>query len=186
VTWRGLSTRVLGPADQVLHLCVHGMYARLSEGVAVLRWAPDVVAVLRRHPAEGSRGMDWQRLLAQAGRRRLILPLRAALEFLSGLPGTSAHLPAGVLSQVRAARPGPLEAREFRLRTRGPGMLGYLPALWLHYRRQHEAAGTPATFGGFVEFMRALWGVETRAMPGVTLSMGLRLLRRHVKRWRAT
>lgn len=178
VTWRGLHTRVLGPADQVLHLCVHGMYGRLSEGVSVLRWAPDVVAVLRRHPDRGIHGMDWPRLLDQAERRRLVLPLRAALEFLNGLPGAGTIVPAEFLSELRATRPGPLEAREFRMRTRGPGMLGYLPSLWLHYRRNGDAAGTSATFGGFLEFMRALWGVDTRAMPGVAFGMGVRLLRR--------
>jgi hypothetical protein len=178
--WQGVSTRMLGPADQLLHLCVHGMYGQQSEGVAVLRWVPDAIAVIRRHAdAEGTGadvGVDWQRLVEQSRARRLIMPVRAALEFLADLPGTV--VPNSVLLSLQSMTPDPLERREFLAQRGRTGPLGYVPILWLQYRRNCEATGGRATFAGFLDFLQSLWGVERHEMPGVALGMGWQLFRR--------
>lgn len=180
VTWQGVTTRTLGPADQLLHLFVHGLYGQRSEGVAVLRWVPDAVAVIRHHArgeatAEGD-GVDWERLTRQAQARRLIMPVRAAVEYLTGFGVV--RVPESTVHVLRAMAPDPLEVREFRAHGKRGGMLGYLPILWLQYRRTTEALGRAVTLGGFLDFLQALWGVGRLEMPGVALGMGLRLFRR--------
>ena len=180
VAWQGVTTRVLGPADQLLHLFVHGMYGQRSEGVAVLRWVPDAVATIRLHSRDGGspegNGVDWERLVDQARERRLVLPVRAAIEYLAALKVIA--VPESTVLSLQAVPSDPLEAREFHAHSVRGGMLGYLPILWLQYRRNTEAVGGKVTIGGFLNFLQALWGVERWEMPGVALSMGLRLLGR--------
>lgn len=180
VTWQGVPTRTLGPADQLLHLFVHGIYGQRSEGVAVLRWLPDAVAVIRHHAggagtADGD-GVDWTRLTQQAQARRLIMPVRAAVEYLRGFGVV--RVPESTVHALGAMAPDPIEVREFRAHGKRGGMLGYLPILWLQYRRTTEAIGDAVTLGGFLDFLQALWAVDRREMPGVALGMGLRLFKR--------
>jgi aryl carrier-like protein len=65
----GQKVRILNPADQLLHICVHGTDS------SPIRWIPDALAVLRSTP-----DLDWDRLLAQAHKKTLTLMIGRALE----------------------------------------------------------------------------------------------------------
>jgi hypothetical protein len=97
-------------------------------------------------------------------------------ELLADLPGTV--VPNSVLLSLQSMTPDPLERREFLAQRGRTGPLGYVPILWLQYRRNCEATGGRATFAGFLDFLQSLWGVERHEMPGVALGMGWQLFRR--------
>jgi len=64
----GRKVRILNPADQLLHICVHGT------DLAPICWISDAVVVLRSTP-----NLDWDRLLTQAQKRNLALMVGNAL-----------------------------------------------------------------------------------------------------------
>jgi len=94
--------RILNPADQLLHICVHGTDS------PPIRWIPDALAVLRRTP-----GLDWDRLLAQAHKKNLTLMIRRALEHVQR--DFADHLPSEVLTDLRRSRVSPCESYEYWL-----------------------------------------------------------------------
>src|SRR4029079_7229644 len=62
--------------DQVLHACVHGA---AWDYFGTLRWAADSTIILRARQAT----FDWSYLLEQCRLRRVIIPIRNCLEYLS-------------------------------------------------------------------------------------------------------
>lgn len=97
-------TKVPGPADQLLHVCVHGA---LLERVAGARWIADALTVIRY-------GVDWDRLVEQAIERRLTVVASAALgllarEFPESVPAHAlqalAVAPAGLVERAAHGRP---------------------------------------------------------------------------------
>jgi hypothetical protein len=75
LTTGDFSSRMLCPADQLLHCLTHGL--RANE-VATVRWVADAVMILRREP-----GLDWQRLLDQTARLRFGQPMATGLAYLT-------------------------------------------------------------------------------------------------------
>lgn len=72
IDFAGETVRILHPADQLLHICVHAV------DVEPICWIPDAVAVLRATPQ-----MDWDRLVEQARQRKLSLMTAKALRLAS-------------------------------------------------------------------------------------------------------
>jgi len=73
-SFEGLPFRILDPADQLLHILVHGSP---FEMLAPIRWIPDAVILIR-----ATSGLDWERFTFQARKRRLTLEIDGALEYL--------------------------------------------------------------------------------------------------------
>lgn len=84
----GHKVRILNPADQLLHVCVHGI------DLPPIRWIPDALAVLRRTP-----DLDWDRLLALARKNTLTLMISRTLEHIER--DFSADVPPEVLADLR-------------------------------------------------------------------------------------
>jgi hypothetical protein len=82
----GIQALMLDPADQLLHVCVHG--ARWC-GTIPIRWVADSMIILQKYP-----DLDWQRLIQQTIKNRLMLPMQTTLEFLV------THLAAPIPSEV--------------------------------------------------------------------------------------
>lgn len=122
----GVRTRALGPADQLLHVCVHG--ARWSE-VPPFRWAADALTVMR------SSGMpvDWPRLLDQARARGFVLEMRDTLSFLSA--ALDAPVPPTVLRSLQTTPVPAVERAAHAVRIRRPGVVGPFLIMLDHYRR---------------------------------------------------
>ena len=123
---RGERTLALAPADQLLHVCVHGA---AWNPISPVRWAADAFEVMQRPGGE----LDWDRLVELGRRARLTLALAAALRFLAD--DLEAPVPAAALAAARGdpglddraggvpgARPAPLAAprRRPRLVVLGP------------------------------------------------------------------
>lgn len=111
--FEGQLVKVLNPADQLLHILVHG--APWST-ISPIRWIPDAVTVLNLHP-----DLDWDRLISQAKQRSLAFMVRNALRHLDGY--FHGLVPARVLSSLGRIAPMVVERIEYWNFTR-PGSKG--------------------------------------------------------------
>ena len=111
----GAATRVLSPEWMLLHLCGHLVLHHRNRG---LLWQFDIVELLH-HEREH---IDWHVALERAATMKLMLPLKLVLPELAEVWG--APIPAPVLAQLAAARPGRVEARVFRAQTTGRRSVG--------------------------------------------------------------
>ena len=174
----GVPTLTLSPADQLLHVCVHGM-ERLGWGgdrEPNLRWVPDATMILRHAREE----LDWDRLFTQARRLHFVLPMREALSFLHDL--LAAPIPATDLARFQAT-PVPLAERiAEQARTRPHQRWGPWVALGVRYLEYcstlppdvgvlRRLAGLPAFFG------RRWGGAPLLHLPFVAMFRGLRRIR---------
>ena len=106
----GVPTRTLCAADQLLHVILHG--ARWNR-IPPVRWLADAAMIERSSGPE----LDWERVVAEAIRRRGTITLEAALEHL--VEAVAFDVPAWALALLRTAPRGPLERWVHRAAT-GP------------------------------------------------------------------
>jgi hypothetical protein len=146
----GAGTRALRPADQLLHVLAH---AGRWNPVPPVRWVADADAVLRSSGDE----LDWDRLLAQARRHRLTLPLSEMLDYLSdrfGLP-----VPESARSALRGETVTPAERQAYRVRATSPGLRAardeyrYLRGRYRTLRAERGAVGEMKSFRRFVAWI---------------------------------
>lgn len=135
--------RVLNPADQLLHLLVHGLIWVATPGI---RWIPDACLVIRKH-----RDLDWNRLISEAQNRRLVLFVNSALNYLA--ESFAVPIPRQVLSILHNLPVTNRERNEFavhtQLRRRSPSSTPQRPcysvvqtmrALYYDHKRNAENA----------------------------------------------
>lgn len=126
-----IETRTLGPADALLHAIVHGLRWNAEPAI---RWVPDAMAVLR----SAGEHIDWERLVSDARRHRLVVRLAKGIEYLHRT--FDAPIPASALESLRRARHSPTEWLEYRYFALGAAqrhglLLGYAPFVWIEYLR---------------------------------------------------
>lgn len=150
----GFPTCILHPADQVLHICVHGLRWGAKRSI---HWISDAMRVLR----QAEQGFDWERLLEQAQQRRLILPIREALTYLA--TNFQAPIPPDILQRWQALPVSRMEQFEYRYKCRNHRrpLLGYMPLLWLYHSRLCGEIGTGQKILGFPGYLRRFWGVSS-------------------------
>lgn len=147
----GIRTRVLDPADQLLHVLVHGFGAH--HGTTV-QWAADALTILRAEPH-----LDWDILVEESGRRRVVLPVRDSLSYLVTTLG------APVPSEVGAELSGiPTTRRDVFVhwataRHRARFLGGFLVSLAQHFRMQSHR-GTLRSIAGIPAFLKEMWGLD--------------------------
>jgi hypothetical protein len=89
----GTRTRALNPADQLLHVIIHGAG---SYSGTTLQWIADSLTILR-----GTEGrFDWDRLVAESSRRRTFRQVRDALVYLARALG--APVPSEAIERLEA------------------------------------------------------------------------------------
>lgn len=152
--FEGVPTRTLAPADQVLHLCVHGSRRARRQ---LLFWIPDTLLVLR------AGGIDWLRLLAQAQARRFVLRAATMLEYLSRV--FAAPVPPEILARLETLPVSRLERFEHWVINRPNGLLGELPGYWCNYRRL-RSDGSITSGLGFPRYLQQTWGMGTLSEVG--------------------
>ena len=147
----GVPTRALNPTDQLLHVCVHG--ARWNP-VPPIRWVADAMTIITTSQDQ----IDWDRLIRQADKRRLILPLRETLDYLRST--LSAPVPLAALRRLSALPVTNSERIEHRIKAGRVGLLGTLPVTWGNYSR---AAGNVDFWRKAIEFstfLQQIWGLD--------------------------
>jgi hypothetical protein len=102
-----VSTLMLGPEAQVLHLCGHLLLHHGSGGNFSPMWLYDVAAVIASY---GER-IDWDEVLERAQAYDLVLPLQRVLLRVSD--EWQVPLPIGLLERLRGLRPSRDEVRVF-------------------------------------------------------------------------
>jgi hypothetical protein len=154
-----VATRMLGPADELLDVCVRG--AKTIAPPSIL-WIADAVTVLAAAPAE----LDWDRLVRQARRIRAILRLRDALLFLRD--ELEAVVPVGVVAALEATPTTRRERIAHRVAGAAHGRLGGPPELLPRFL--HVTADQPVTraIAGAPRFLRDEWGLERSAQVPLT------------------
>ena len=150
-------TRVLCPADQLLHVAVHG--ARWNP-VPPVRWLADAVVIERSAGTD----LDWDRLVAEATRRGVTATLAAALECLVG--AVEFPLPDGVLQRLAAAPKGLLERWASRAALQPMGGGNWLPVILDDYVRRSRIDRSVRP----TEFLQEHFGVRTRGQLAVRLA----------------
>lgn len=136
----GVPTRTLCPTDQLLHVLAHG---GRWQPVTPLRWLADAVVIERT--AGG--GIDWERLVAEAARRRVTARLAAALEHLVAALGFP--VPGDVVAALRRAPKSVLERWAQHASTRPVGGGNWLPIVLDDYVRRSQLDPS-LRFGSFV------------------------------------
>jgi putative nucleotidyltransferase-like protein len=147
----GISTSAPGPAEQLLHVCVHG----LRWDGATTRWAADAMAVLR------SSQLDWDRLVERAQARRLSVTVGHALAWLR--ESLSAEIPAWVLQSLRAAPRLRFERALHEVYVRPPTRLAWALMSFDRYRRFALLAPPDDKPRSFVGFLESSWGIESHS-----------------------
>jgi hypothetical protein len=150
----GVPTRVPAPEDQLLHVAVHGEKWVHVPGI---RWIADAVVLVR------AGGVRWERLVAEAIRRRFVLRMRAQLEYLRS--AFEAPIPPEALAQLATAPVSRIERLEARWSVRDrrrPWVLVY----WCNHRR--AAPGPlPRAVLTFPRYLQAVWRLGSLAdVPG--------------------
>lgn len=154
-------TLALNPADQLIHVCVHGSVWQRHPPI---HWIADAMKIL-----EASTMMiDWDRVANQVERWRLILPVREGLAYLNSR--LDAPIPNEALARLDAMPVPRIERQERAARTRSLGPMGSALRLGFHYRRISRLAPSGAGRIGFITFLRHVWGVER---PADVLTRGM-------------
>ena len=163
------STRSLAPTDQLLHVCVHGAE---WNPIPPLRWVADAMMIMN------TAKIDWDRLIAQARKLRLILPLRDTLDYLHSR--LAAPVPLDVLQSLQNIPASRLELAEYKYKTENyePKPLGYLPVLWFRYLRLEGSDSPRHKLFGFVKYLQIFWGADhIWQLPSYAVFMAMRRIR---------
>jgi putative nucleotidyltransferase-like protein len=120
----------LGPTDALLHAIVHGMRWNAEPTV---RWVADAMTILR----SSEDAIDWVGLHREASRLRVLLRLRAGLEYLED--AMDAPIPYRAMARLRGAHPAAIEHLERRVLTLGSNgrrlQAGHLLLIIIQYLR---------------------------------------------------
>jgi hypothetical protein len=170
-TFDGLPVRILDPADQLLHIFVHGA---AWDWMSPIRWIPDAVVLLRATP-----DLDWERLMFQARKRKLTIQIDGALEYLQSV--FSDLVPSVLLDAVRRIPASRFEKFEYSLMVKPTDNLAVRTSqrLW-RYWRISEGMPMWKKALSFPQFL--CWDLKVdrmRQVPAAILTRILRNLFRH-------
>ncbi len=164
----GAATRVLAPADQILHVSVHGL--RWAK-VPAIQWVSDVMAILR----SASDRLDWSLLIAEARERRVVMQVRMALDYVRASLDVPALDP--VCEQLAAIRCTVADRIDFKVRASAPSVGRDLLFYWLDHHRLHADDGWPSRYFGFPGYLRRIWGLRSLMdVAGTAAEKGTRRL----------
>jgi hypothetical protein len=130
-----LTALVLSPADQLLHVCLHGL---AWTAVRTHHWVADAVHVIRH----AGPTLDWEVLVEEARRRRLALQMAEALRLVRQISG--APVPDAVLRSLDAERATWRDRLECRFKSRPAASLGGLFLIWCNRSRLSRGTGERA------------------------------------------
>lgn len=149
----GVPTHSLNSADQLLHVCVHG--AKWND-TSSLRWIADAMMIIRSQKLK----IDWARLVRQAQKRHLTLPMRDTLSYLDNLLG--AGIPLEVLNNLKNIPTSKLERTFYQIRLGSNDTLKTLPVLW-HWINSlwFDCDGhLPRRLFQFLQYLQSLWKLK--------------------------
>jgi hypothetical protein len=165
----GVPTRAMGPADELVHVLVHGLE---WNPVSPIRWIPDAVSVIRSQDGD----IDWQRFSSLVTRHGFSASAAELLAYLRA--NFTGQVPAAVVERLRAT---PSSRRERRLQSALVGrphrLRRSLRIHWAAYRALHPPAERGDGRIGFARFVATRWRLGgIRDLPRFVLhKLSLRL-----------
>ncbi|RPI71217.1 MAG: hypothetical protein EHM47_10720 [Ignavibacteriales bacterium] len=165
---KDVPTHVLNQADQLLHTCVHGMKWSI---IPPFRWVADAMIIIN----SSQNRIDWNRLISQAKKRRLSVPLRYALEYLHKT--FNADIPTEVLKNIRKVPTTKIERIEFKykLGNQKKNFFGNIPVLLFDSLRLSENKSLKQKLNGFIKYMLFFWDLDYPwQLPTYVLSLSFR------------
>jgi hypothetical protein len=158
--------------DQLLQTCAHGI--AWTPGPRSFCWLADALVIL----GSSGRAIEWERVVAQAIGKRVVLALRATLPYLRDT--FAAPVPAGVVDSLQAASTTRSERAAFRASLRAPTPLGVTRVH--RARRRAFARLEPDRRLGFGAYVQSLAGLERRAQVPLhaarrSVTLGARAIR---------
>ncbi|MCZ6776645.1 MAG: nucleotidyltransferase family protein [Ignavibacteria bacterium] len=169
IKFHNLSTYALNPTDQLLHVCVHGAKWNFTPP---FRWAADAMMIMN-----SSNEIDWERLVTQAEKGHLILPLRDTLKYLKDI--LDAPVPLTTIQSMQNMPTSRSEHVRYRYKTRPTKLKGPLLIFQFYYvdHSLGEGTGLLKILIGFLRFLKDRWGVDHLwqvPFHGVMKSMSVR------------
>ncbi len=156
----GVATRTLSPSDQLLHVCLHG--ARWNY-IPPIRWIADAMTVLNT-----SSEIDWDRVIAQARKRWLILPLMDSLNYLRH--AVDAPVPLDTLRNIQEIPVHRIERIEYTINLRRPTRWTAMLDLWCQHSRLMKNSNLIRRLLRFPVFLECIWGISLWKLPFFGLS----------------
>jgi hypothetical protein len=163
----GVSVKILSPADQLLHTCVHGM--RWSE-VPPIRWIADAFEIIKK---EGD-NLDWDHLIAHSRSVRVSSVMYDALTYLRDQFDT--NIPDPVLQDLEQIPKSWLEMWGYNISVKNLTIFSHFVNnrvvwYWLYLRGHYP-------FPGFFRYLKELWSVRSLwLIPFEGLVRGVRKFR---------
>ena len=151
-----IPVHALSSTDQLLHVCIHGARWNL---IPPFRWVADAMTVFDTSLTR----IDWCRLIVQAEKRRLVLPLLDALNYLKETFG--APITPEIISRLEAIRVPAVERMEHRIALTAPTQWTAILDLWCQHCRLAEGSGLPHRIAGFPNFLQKIWGIPVWKLP---------------------
>ena len=153
------------PADQLLHVCVHGL--RWSP-VHSAHWVADAIRIIRHAGSE----LDWDTLAEEAAQRGLAHQMRETLLLLRS--AWAAAVPEEVLRRLQRQAPSFCDRLECHVKGRPRASFGGLFLIWRNWRRLARSTARP----GFLRYLALTIGVDPlwRLLPWSSRQLAVRLL----------
>ncbi len=150
VNYQGVETLATCPTDTLFHVCIHG--AKWNE-LPPIRWITDAIQIMRTSK------VDWNTLLEEGKKRRLIVGLKETLFFLH--EEFNAAIPSEVLKNLSEI---PVTKSEVFLFESIQGLSGFPrkqkgPALWIKYRKIMSFKGVHPLSFDFIFFLQHWWNL---------------------------
>jgi hypothetical protein len=124
VSLGGTTTRSLGAADRLLHVCVHGLVPHTPPAI---RWVTDADTIIRRHPIE------WDRLVERARRHEVSLSMSRALGYLRRV--VESPVPESVVAELGRGPHSRIETAAFQATLQPRSLREVVRFYWYRYRR---------------------------------------------------
>jgi hypothetical protein len=153
---KDVPTHVLTPTDQLFHICMHGIK---WDSTPTFRWVADAITIMTSLQSD----IDWDRLIAQAKKRRLILPLRDTLHYLRD----SFHAPiASEMLQRMKDMPVPrIDRIEYKITISPPSRWTAVLDLWCQHSRLMGNTNVLHKLIRFPRFLQDIWGLSLWKLP---------------------
>ena len=122
--------------------------------------------------------IDWDRLITQARKRRLMLPLKGTLDYLHSR--LAAPVPPEILQSLHNIPASRTELAEYKYKIENyePKPLGFLPLLWFRYLRLEGGDSPHYKLIGFVKYLQRFWGADhIWQLPSYAVFMAMRRIR---------
>jgi hypothetical protein len=148
----GTTTSAPAAADQLVHVCTHGLRWDVTPTV---RWAADAMTIMR----SSDDGLDWARVVQCSRAWRVTVAASAALSWLRD--ALEAPVPEWVLADLEAGPRLPFERAINAVWTRPPTPLGFAVMSFDRYRRFARLAPAETRPRSFPAYLRNAWELES-------------------------